>query len=76
MPRVAGTQNDCTGLQVAAPEAGLHSQVIKCRAGSQDLGGFLVEELHRDKLRGRVKVPGLRAASPRRGSLRRLICEG
>ena len=57
-------------------EEGPHSQVIRHRALSQDLGGFLVEELHRDKLRGRAKVPGLQAASLRRGRLRRLIYEG
>ena len=57
-------------------EEGLHSQAMRCRAGSQDLGVFLVEEPHRDMLRGGAKVPGLRADSLRRGSLRRLVCEG
>ena len=57
-------------------EEGLHSQAIRCRAGSEDLGGFLVEEPHRDRLRGGAKVPGLQAYSLRRGSLRRFISKG
>ncbi|MBZ3881869.1 Melanoma inhibitory activity protein 3 [Sciurus carolinensis] len=44
-------------------EEGPHSQVIKCRAGSQALGGFLVKEPHRDTLSGGAKFPGLRADS-------------
>ena len=56
-------------------EEGLHSQAIRCIAGSQDLGSFLVEEPHRDTLRGGAKVPGLQADSLRRGSLRRLVCK-
>ena len=64
------------GAPGGCSEEGLHSQIIRCRAGSQDLGGFLVEEPHRDTLRGGAKVPGLQADSLRRGSLRRLVCEG
>ena len=64
------------GAPGGCSEEGPHSQVIRCRAGSQDLGGFWVEEPHRDRLRGGVKVPGLRADSLRRGSLRRLVCKG
>ena len=64
------------GAPGGCSEEGPHSQVIRCRAESQDLGGFLVEEPHRDTLRGGAKVPGLRADSLRRGSLRRFICEG
>ena len=42
--RLYGTSGGCS-------EEGPHSQAIRCRAGSQDLGGFLVEEPHRDGLR-------------------------
>ena len=69
LERLYGASGGCS-------EEGLHSQAIRCRAGSQDLGGFLVEEPHRDTLRGGAKVPRLWADSLRRGSLRRFICEG
>ena len=57
-------------------EEGQHSQAIRCRTGSQDLGDFFVEEPHRDRLRVEAKVPGLRADYLKRVSLRRLVCKG
>ena len=76
--RVAGCWDSerLYGAPGGCSEEGLHSQVIRYRAGSQDLDGFLVEETHRDTLRGRAKVAGLRADSLRRGNLRRIVYEG
>ena len=39
------------GAPGGCSEEGPYSQAIRYRAGSQDLGGFLVEEPHRDRLR-------------------------